>query len=200
MGKNTTAMLKKYLIQTAYDFTSQSDVWIKKKMGKVGLDLKQELLGNSINPVQSAYQAPKIVSRSESFKEFQTDINYIIEQLNRHIHKVSKKLRSLDLASSCISVMLRTKDFQVYDMKINLLNPTNNEFIFIEEAKNILNKMFQEGIIYRSVGFCAMKLTSDKERQISIFDTESSAKKDELTKVWDKLEEKFGKNIIKIGM
>ena len=200
VGKNTTAMLKKYLIQTAFDFTSQNDIWIKKKMGKVGLDLKQELLGNPVNPVKSVFQAPKIVSRSESFKEFQTDINYIMEQLKNHIHKVSKKLRSLDMVSSCISVMLRTKDFQVYDMKINLLSPTNNEFIFIEQSKMILNKMFQKDVIYRSVGFCAMKLNGAKEYQMSIFDNENTAKKDKLAKSWDKLEEKFGKNIIKLGM
>jgi len=200
VGRNTTAMLNKYLIKTAYDFTSQNDIWIKKKMGKVGLDLKQELLGNSINPVNTVFQAPKIVSRSESFKEFQTDINYIQEQLNSHIHKVSKKLRSVELVSSCISVMLRTKDFQVFDMKINLLNPTNNEFIFIEEGKKILKKMFQKGIIYRSVGFCAMKLTSSKECQISLFDDGSSLKKENLSKAWDKLEAKFGKNIVKVGI
>ena len=200
VGKNTTAFLKKYLIQTAYEFTSQNDIWIKKKMGKVGLDLKQELLGNSVNPVNSVFQAPKIVSRSESFKEFQTDINYITEQLIGHIHKVAKKLRTLELASSCISVMLRTKDFQVYDMKINLLNPTNNEFVFIEQSKIILNKMFQKDVVYRSVGFCAMKLTNSRECQMSIFDNESSAKKDNLAKTWDKIEEKFGKNAIKIGI
>ena len=200
VGKNTTAMLKKYLIQTAYDFTSQNDIWIKKKLGKVGLDLKQELLGNPISPVKSVFQAPKIVSRSESFKEFQTDINYITEQLKGHIHKVSKKLRSLNMVSSCISVMLRTKDFQVFDMKINLLSPTNNEFVFIEQSKIILNKLFQKDIVYRSVGFCAMKLNGAKECQMSIFDSETNEKKDKLAKSWDKLEEKYGKNIIKMGL
>ena len=200
VGKNTTALLKKHLIQTGFDFVSQNDCWIKRNLGKVGLDLKQELLGNPVNFVKAAVEMPKIVSRSESFKEFQTDINFITEQLNCHIHKVSKKLRELELVSGCISVMLRTKDFQVYDMKINLLSPTNSEFTFIEQGKEILNKLFQKNVIYRSVGFCAMKLTSSKECQISIFDSEISAKKDNLSKTWDKLEEKFGKNIIKLGM
>lgn len=200
IGKNTTALLKKYLIQTAYNFTSQNDIWIKRNLGKIGLDLKQELLGNSINPVISISQMPKSISRSESFKEFQTNINYITEELIRHIHKVSKKLRNLELACECISVMLRTKDFQVYDIKINLLNPSNNEFELIEQAKVMLHNIFQKNTIYRSVGFCAMKLVSSKERQISIFDTELTEKRDNLLKVWDKLEDKFGKNIIKIGI
>ena len=200
VGKNTTALLKKYLIQTAWDFTSQEDIWIKKNLGKVGLDLKQELLGNSINPVKSIQEAPKSVSRSESFKEFQTDKNYIQKELNSHIHKVCKKLRSQNLLTGCISVMLRTKDFQVSDIKINLINPTNIEFELVEHSRQILDKMFSKGIVYRSVGFCAMKLTPASARQVSIFDGEESVKKENLSKSWDKLEEKFGKGIIKMGI
>ena len=199
VGKNTTALLKKYLIQTCFDFVSQDDIWIKKNLGKIGLDLKQELLGNSINPVQIGSVAPKSISRSESFKEFQTNKNYIQEQLNSHIHKVCKKLRNENLVTSCISVMLRTKDFQVFNMKINLINPTNTEFELINISKEILDKMYQKNVIYRSVGFCAMKLTTSKSQQISIFDTEKTLKNQELSKSWDKLEEKFGKGIIKLG-
>ncbi|MBQ8476409.1 hypothetical protein IJ531_05030, partial [bacterium] len=127
IGRNTEAFLKKYLIQSAYDFVSQSDIWIKKNLGKTGLDLKQELLGNSINPVISGDTAPKSISRSESFKEFQTDIHYIQEQLNSHIHKVCKKLRSENLMTNCVSIMLRTKDFRVENVKINLTHATNTE-------------------------------------------------------------------------
>ena len=199
VGKNTTALLKKHLIQSAWDFVSQEDIWIKKNLGKIGLDLKQELLGNIINPVLRVSSAPKSVSRSESFKEFQTDKNYIQEQLNNHIHKVCKKLRNENLVTGCILVMLRTKDFQVFDMKINLISPTNTEFELINHSKEILDKLYQKGIIYRSVGFCAMKLTSSKTQQISLFDGGENLKKQELSKSWDKLEEKFGKGIVTLG-
>lgn len=199
IGKNTTAMLKKHLIQTAYDFVSQEDIWLKNSIGKIGLDLKQELLGNSVHPVDTTPDAPKSVSRSESFREFQTDKNYIVEQLNNHIHKVCKKLRDENLLTSCISVMLRTKDFQTSNIKINLTEPTNTEFELINHAKIALNNMFQKGIIYRSVGFCALKLTNANLKQTSIFNLEASTKKEELSKSWDKLEEKFGRGIIKLG-
>ncbi len=199
IGKNTHALLKKYLIQSAYDFVSQDDIWLKKNLGKIGLDLKQELLGISINPVIAGDIAPKSISRSESFKEFQTNKGYIQEQLNSHIHKVCKKLRAENMLTGCISVMLRTKDFQVENIKMNLIHPTNTEFELIQKSIEILNQMFKEGVIYRSVGFCAYKLTNDKNQQISLFDAEQTLKKQELSKSWDKLEEKFGKSIIKVG-
>lgn len=199
VGKNTTALLKKYLIQTCHDFVFQDDIWIKKNLGKVGLELKQELLGNSIHKVESSASSPKSISRSESFKEFQTDKNYIIKELTSHIHKVCKKLRSENLLTSCIGVMLRTKDFQVFSNKINLVNSTNTEFELVNIAKNMLLKMFYEGTIYRSVGFFVTKLTPQNSQQISFFDGEEILKKQELSKSWDKLEEKFGKGIIKLG-
>jgi len=199
VGKNTQAMLKKYMIQTAWDFVLQEDVWIKKRMGKIGLDLKQELQGEIVNPVISLHQEPKSVSRSESFSEFQTDINFIQEQLNLHIHKVCKKLRQENLATSCISVMTRTKDFQVNSIKINLINPTNTEFELIPHAKEMLLSLFQKGVIYRSVGFCAMKLTSCESMQTSLFETQEKIKKQNLAKSLDKLEEKFGKGSVKFG-
>ncbi len=199
VGKNTTALLKKHLIQSAWDFVNQNDVWIKKNLGKIGLELKQELLGNSINPVNSTNTAPKSVSRSESFKEFQTDKNYIINELNSHIHKVCKKLRNEGLVTSHIGVMLRTKDFLVFDNKINLINPTNTEFDLIDISKEILDKIFIDGLIYRSVGFYASKLTPQNEQQISLFNSKETLKKQELSKSWDKLEEKFGKGIVKFG-
>ena len=198
--KNTTALLKKHLIQTAYELVSQEDVWIKRILGKIGLDLKKELLGEIVNPVNVQYVAPKSISRSESFREFQTDKNYIQEQLNSHIHKVCKKLRSENLVTSCVSVMLRTKDFQVQNVKINLINPTNVEFELVEYSKKILDSIFEKNIIYRSCGFCAMKLTSSNNQQISLFDSQKTIKTQELSKSWDKLEEKFGKGIVKLGM
>ncbi len=199
VGKNTTALLKKHLIQTCADFTSQDDIWIKKNLGKIGLELKQELLGNSIHKVESVASAPKSISRSESFREFQTDKNYIINELNSHIHKVCKKLRSENLLTSCVGVMLRTKDFQIFNNKINLINATNTEFELINIAKKMLDEMFIQGVIYRSVGFFATKLSPQNSQQISLFDGNETIKKQELSKSWDKLEEKFGKGVIKLG-
>ena len=199
IGANTTALLKKYLIQTAWDFCSQQDVWIKQKIGKTGLELKQELLGNIISPVNPTPALPKMVSRSASFKEFQTDKNYIKEQLNHHIHEVFKKLRQKELLTSCIYVEIRTKDFYRESTKINLTSPTNSEFEIMKQAENALMNMLKDNVIYRAVGFGAYKLTSAKERQISIFNASEVQKKQQLSEVWDKLETKFGSQMFKLG-
>lgn len=199
IGKNNEKLLRKYLINTGFDFINQNDFWIKKLMGKTGLDLKQELLGNLIRPVIAENALPKSISRSESFKEFQKDINYIQQELNRHIHRVCQILREKELMAQQIGIFLKTKDFMCKSIKINLLNPSNSELEIIPFAKEALNNMFEKGIIYRSVGFWAYKLQNCNNKQISLFDAQKTLKKQEISKTWDKLEEKWGKGIIKIG-
>ena len=83
---------------------------------------------------------------------------------------------------------------------MNLINPTDTEFELINYSIEILNKMFKENTIYRSVGFCAMKLSLKTAQQMSIFDGEKTLKQQKLSSCWDKLEEKFGKNIVRVGM
>ena len=95
--------------------------------------------------------------------------------------------------------MLRTKDFMDDSVKLNLTYPSNTEFELIKKSTEMLNKMFKEGITYRSVGFCAYKLTSSLNQQISLFESEKTFKNQQLSKSWDKLEERFGKGIIKLG-
>ncbi len=199
IGRNTDKLLKKYLIKTAFDFINQNEFWIKKLMGKVGLDLKQELLGETVHSVISRQPFPKSVSRSESFKAFQTDINYIQSELNRHIHKVCQILRDKELIASQIGVFIRTKEFEVQSIKINLINPTNTELEIMPFAKEALNNMYKKGTIYRAVGFWAYKLQNGQNEQISIFDTQKTLKNQKISKTWDKLEQKWGKGVIKFG-
>ena len=101
--------------------------------------------------------------------------------------------------TGCVGVMLRSKDFQIFNNKINLVNPTNTEFELVETAKDMLEKMFIQGVVYRSVGFFVTKLTPQSSQQISLFDGVKTIKKQELSKSWDKLEEKYGKGVVKLG-
>ena len=83
---------------------------------------------------------------------------------------------------------------------IELPSSTENGTINITGfAKKMLDEMFIQGTIYRSVGFFAAKLTPQNSQQISLFDGAETIKKQELSKSWDKLEEKFGKGVIKLG-
>lgn len=199
VGANTAALLRKHYISSAYSFASQNDAWIKRVMGKVGLDLKYELLGECTSPVNPNETLPKSIQKTASFANFTSDKNYIINALNYHCHRVCKKLRFHSLTSGVISIMLRTKDFYILSAKVSLETPTNSEFEFNLKIKEMLDEIYNPNIIYRSCGVTALKLSSQDSCQLSVFNSQRLEKNQKLSDVWDKIEEKFGRSKIHLG-
>lgn len=199
VGANTAALLRKHYISSACSFTSQNDAWIKRVMGKVGLDLKYELLGECTSPVNPNETLPKSIQKTASFANFTSDKNYIINALNYHCHRVCKKLRFHSLTSGVISIMLRTKDFYILSAKVSLETPTNSEFEFNLKIKEMLDEIYNPNIIYRSCGVTALKLSSQDSCQLSVFNSQRLEKNQKLSDVWDKIEEKFGRSKIHLG-
>ena len=199
VGFNTASLLRKHYISSAYNFTTQNDAWIKRVMGKVGLDLKYELLGECVSPVNPNEALPKSIQKTASFANFTSDKAYIVNALNYHCHRVCKKLRHHGLMSGVISIMLRTKDFYVLSSKTTLETPTNSEFEFNLKIKELFNEIYNPNIIYRSCGVTALKLTCEDSYQMSLFNSERIEKNQKLSDVWDKIEEKFGRSKLHLG-
>lgn len=200
IGRNHGKALRHHNVRSAWDFVNLPDDFLKRNMGKIGLDMKQELLGTSKNPVAFEIGPPKSISDTASFGEFSNDSGVIKNALNFHSHKVCKKLRRYGLEARSVAIMLRTKDFHVTSTKINPPEPVDSEF----EISDLINKMFDqiyvEGVMYRSAGVILTKVEKKKESQLSIFSSEKKIKSKKLSSAWDKIEQKFGFGILKIGI
>jgi len=199
IGKNTTALLNKYGIRTACQFTLIEDTRMTKLLGKRGIELKKELLGESIYKISDKYIPPKSIQKTSSFAKFTSDESYIINSLNYHAHRACRKLRSLNLKTKTVGVMLRTKDFKVYYQKVQLIQPTDFEFDIYENIKLIFADTFIPDVIYRSSGIIFENLT--EQTQLSLFSsTKENKKGGNLATAWDKLEDKYGRGIIFTGI
>ena len=199
IGKNTTALLNNYGIRTAYQFTLVEDTRMTKLLGKKGIELKKELMGESVYGISNKYAPPKSIQKTSSFAKFTSDESYIINSLNYHAHRACRKLRSLNLKTKTIGVMLRTKDFKVYYKKIQLIQPTDFEFDIHDAIKVVFVEIFIPDVIYRSSGIIFEGLT--EQTQLSLFSSvQSNQKAENLTSVWDKMEDKYGRGILFTGM
>ncbi|MBR1976840.1 hypothetical protein IKA15_01010 [bacterium] len=199
IGRINSKLMHSYLIKTASDFCALNDSWIKKNMGKSWLDLKSELLGEIRNPVLKEAKPPKSIQKSASFKTFLTDKQEIKSIINLHTHRICKKLRKLNLRACSVLVFLRKKDFSVVSEKIKFKTPENSELEFNSASYKIFDTIFEEGSIYRSLGIVALNLKPEDECQINLFEQERNKKQEKLSHAWDKLEEKFGKKILRLG-
>ena len=200
IGRKLTVLCKKNGILYASDLTEKDDKWLDKTFGIHGLEMKHELLGESVSPVTSEEEPPKSIQKTSAFGIFTSDINFIKNQLNYHIHSACRKLRKIDCKAHVIGVMLRTKDFRVYYDKKQLLTPTSFELEISNIAFELLEKMHDKNTLYRSTGIILEDFSQNKEEQLFLFANEDlDSKKQKLTECFDKLEKKFGKNIVQIG-
>ena len=116
-----------------------------------------------------------------------------------HLHNVCKKLRDNELCTSYISVMLRTKDFKVFYLDKKLEIKTFSEVLLIKEVENLFNKIYKEGIIYRSSGVMAFGLEDTSKTQLSLFNENRNEKYKKISYLIDKIEDKFGSGVLCAG-
>ena len=200
IGKNLSIMLRKHGILTAYELISQDDLWLNKQIGIRGLEMKHELLGEMVSPVSNEIKLPKSIQKTSALAKFSSDKNYLKNSLNYHIHRACVKLRKINAKCKGVSIFLRTKDFKVYCEKKVLNVSTDFELEISDIVFELLEKMYNSNILYRSTGVILDTFVFNNEAQMSLFsDNVVDERKEKLSKCFDKLEQRFGKDIIQTG-
>ena len=199
IGRRLTKALKRYGILTAFELVQKPDDWLDKRLGIHGIEMKHELLSKMVSEVSNDEKAPKSIQNSRAFGIFTSDYNFIKNELNRHIH-TCRKLRSYDTKCLQIGVMLRTKDFRVFYTKKDLIAPVDFELEIAKVAHKLLDEIYNPEILYRSTGVCLSKIGEVSVEQLSLYsDNNEEERKANLAKCFDKLEARFGKNIVQTG-
>jgi len=199
VGSKSAKTLKFNGIFTVKDFLLQDNAWIKKLMGIHGLNLKFELSGIITSPVNSSPQAPQSIQDTKSFEEFTNNLPFLHSQLNYHVHNASQKLRRWNGYCSEIGVILKTKDFNSTTIYEKLPIATNSVFTLKNTASHLLDKLYHSKSLYRSIGIDLKKLSYNQECQQSLFEN-LKQDDDKLSRVLDELEQKFGKDIVRLGL
>ena len=200
IGKNLSILLRKNGILTAYELVCQDDLWLNKQIGIRGLEMKHELLGEMVSPVSNEVKLPKSIQKTSALAKFSSDKNYLKNSLNYHIHRACVKLRGINAKCKGVSIFLRTKDFRVFCEKKVLNVATDFELEISDIVFTLLDKLYNPNIIYRSTGVILDTFTMNDEAQMSLFaDEKVDEKKEKLSKCFDKLEARFGKDIIQTG-
>lgn len=199
IGRNLDKTLRRHNIRSALDFINLPEDFLKRNLGKNGLDMQKELSGVSVNPVSAEEEAPKSISKTASFRHFVDDKSVIKNALNHHCHLVCTQLRSQNLTAKLLVVMLRTKDFKVYTNKLALDTPIESEFEINKEIYRLFDEIYLKGVMYRSSGVILSRIEKKKEEQLGLFNAEKKIKSKNLSKAWDNIEKKYGFGSLKIG-
>lgn len=198
VGRKLLLKMREECIFTALDFVMRPDYWVKARFGTHGADLKAELSGIPLFKVKPDDKAPLSIQQTSALREFSSDIAVLKTDLCRHIHTACRKARSEGAKAAAIEVMLRTKDFKVVTARAKLDFASNQETEITPPALRLLTQLFTPAVVWRSTGITLTGLVYGEREQLDLF---QPAKKsdDRLGSILDKLEEKFGKNIVHLG-
>ncbi|MCF6185617.1 MAG: Y-family DNA polymerase [Bacteroidales bacterium] len=203
IGRKYAKKLRSYGINNAFQFTQQSDSWIKKQMSIVGIRLKKDLEGIP-TIAKEEIKSKKTISITRTFEKNITDYNLIKERIVTFAVTCAEKLRNQNTYCNVVIVFVHSNyhrnDLQQYSNStvVKLPFSTNSSIEIAKFAVKGLENIFIKGIKYKKAGVIAMDITPDNNRQLSIFEN-SNPKHIPLMKTIDIINASIGKHKIKLA-
>ncbi|WP_231717844.1 DUF4113 domain-containing protein [Nonlabens sp. YIK11] len=134
-----------------------------------------------------------------------SDYSLIAEACSYYVAEVADLLRQQKSSATMIEVGLQTNNFSSYDkqyrnkISIQLDSPTNSTIRLNKEALKGLKQIFRQGYRYKKVSVNLLKIVPDNQIQTSLFEEKHKNESKEITQVIDALNNKFGKNKVKVA-
>lgn len=202
IGPNTTELLHKQRVFTVLDYVNKSEIWIKKLLGKIGIELWHELRGESVyklNPEDKTTYAS--ISKTKTFTPPSDDYNYIKAQLLRNTESAFIKLRRYHLRVKRLVVYLKTQDFKGDGMQGDLSRPTICPIEAFPLIEKMLTEVYRPKTLFRATGIVLSNLEEDTSVQFELFeDPVRMIKMHRLATYIDKINALYGKHTIHSGM
>ncbi len=207
VGRRYGARLRELGVETAYDFASKSETWLRMYFNnKVLLRTWKEL--QCIDCVPNETWAKKqSICTSRSFATLITDINELRTNVANYTARCAEKLRRQHTVASVVAVFVQTGPFRE-DMpqhngfaEVHLLTPTNSTTLLLKAANEALTRAFRRGCHYKKAGVIVMGITSDSAIQTNFvdFDAERFARLKRLDSVVDRVNKQYGSETLVIA-
>ncbi len=204
IGRRWSKALQERGIITAYDLKESPERWIRQKFGIVGLKTVKELQGISCIEIEDESPQKQTVCISRSFGSTLTDYLALKSVIATFADMASCKIRKHGLAARAINVFIQTSPFnpeiEQYNKSITLgLHPQTNNFQDIHGAAlKCLDKIFKPNIRYKKAGVILIDLIKPEDVPPNLFHPPSHTS-DELSKVCDSINQRFGFGLIQLG-
>ena len=201
IGPATTNYLAKLGIRTALVFAQLPEATVRKKLTKPGVEIWQELRGQSVYPVisdeKSSYAS---ISKTKTFSPPSADTDYLFAQLARNLESACLKARRYDLAPKKIVVFLKSQRFETTGSEAALSRPCACPLEVSGVVRELFNACRRPCELYRATGVILADLVADERIQYSLFDNPVQAEKiRDVYAAADGLAEKFGKHAVHLG-
>lgn len=205
IGAQYTKLLLSHGIITAMDLTTSNEEWVRKNMHVVGQRTLNELKGIPCISLEDIIPKKKNICVARGFGKLLTEIKEIEEAMANYVSIIAKKLRNEDQCCREIHVFLQTnvhrRQDKQYFQSVNMQLPvaTSSSFELIHAANEALSIIFKPGYNYNKCGCIAIDLVPANQVQYSMYDRMDRAKDKQLMTAVDKMNNRFGKDLVKFA-
>jgi nucleotidyltransferase/DNA polymerase involved in DNA repair len=201
IGPATTAYLNKMGVRTALEFARMPEATIRKRFSKPGVEIWQELRGESVYPVSSEEKSSYAsISKTKTFSPPTSNSEYVYAHLLRNLESACIKARRYQLAPKRIIAYLKTQNFEGSSCEAKLNRPSSYPMELASLLKGMFDDLYTSGKLYRATGVVLLDLKPDTPLQLSLF--EDAVKAERISKSYqaiDELNQRYGKHVVHLG-
>ncbi len=164
---------------TAYDLTKKTEEWTHKNLGGVvGVRLIKELKGEAASEMKDELVVKKMIATTRMFGSPVKNIADIKEAVATYTSRAAEKLRRQQSAANIISVFVVPKEQNhnthfrhgpTVSSYVTLPVATSSTNELIKPAVLLVDKLYEEGRIYKKAGVMLSGLVPDETIQGNLF-------------------------------
>jgi DNA polymerase-4/DNA polymerase V len=201
IGHATTNYLNKMGVRTALEFARLPEDTVRKRFTKPGMEIWQELRGESVYPVCSEEKSTYAsISKTKTFSPPSSDADYLFAHLMRNLESACIKARRYRLAAKRIVAFLKKNTFDYVGREVRLNRPSVYPMELSVELRHLFVDMYRSQELYRATGIVLMELSPDTNIQFGLFEDSLKAERvQDIYKVMDEVSAKYGKHSLHLG-
>ncbi len=205
IGRRWSKMLNSRGIETALDLRDAQDGWIRQHMGVVGLRTVYELRGTSCHDLEKTAPDKQTTCCSRTFARASSDKHQVQNAVLSYAERAGEKIRRAGQVCRVVQVFIRTdrhdentQPFSASSLEA-LMTPSNDSRVIVAAALRVFQHIWRAGIPYRKAGVLLLDLSPAKDVMPSLFDDRLSGS-DPLMKAVDKMNDRFGRGAVGLGL
>ena len=200
-GPNSVALLAKNGVYTILDYIRRPEIFAKKLLGKIGVELWRELRGEAVYPIVMGEKDNQIsLSKTKTFSPASNDKEFVRAQLLRNLESAFIKLRRHHLRAKTISIFLVNHEFRGKGLSADLSRSTASTSEAAEMTSKLYEKLFDPSLRYRKTGVILNDLEVENETQYDLFEDACRIKAlRALSTVIDEANAMYGKHTLHLG-
>ena len=200
VGPATQKKLNLMGIYTIGDLAHADEKLIRRRLGKAGLTVWHFANGRCADAVKSVQEANKGYGNSTTTPEDVRNYPQAYKVLMGLCETVAMRLRQDGVCGGCVTVHLRTSEFQNFSHQARIHGATNNTEELFQTVCRVFDEMWDGITPLRQLGVQVTLLATEPYRQYDLFSGVSPVqyeRKLRLDETVDALRDRFGEDIIR---